>query len=725
MSEWKVEVVRVGRIEKHPNADSLSLTNVHGGYPVAFRTGDFEEGSFAVYVPIDSVVPDTEQWKFLDGHRHVKARKLRGIFSMGLLVPAQPGWEAGRDVAAEMNITRWEEPLYSVGVDSIDERCSFDFPVYTDVEALRRWSDVLVPGERVIATEKIHGCLRRDSKITMFDGSKKDICRVIVGDVVLGVDLSGNICPSVVTNTWDNGKTSSWRKIKLTRKKVKNGNSFCRVVCTDNHQIAVKLKNNVLSWKDASEVCGGDCVLIHRSDISIPEIQRQVLLGMMLGDAFPACGQKTDCAWSITWSHTIKDVGYVEWIERALGDVFKQGSRSERETGFGSKSLTGCTIWSRDIYEKFRGFKESSDKRKVVPGWVKDELTPLALAFWYMDDGSLGYGDGEVQDNTASFATCSFDNDDHKILLSALARLGINATMVEYDYKRIRLDTKNAEKLFLLIAPYIPVCMQRKLPLRYRGGQGWLPPVDAPQRYTQLVEQTVISNDVIHMPHMTSKCDLTTETHNFFANETLVHNSNCRAVWHDDRLWVGSHTRVKKRTDSSAWWNAVLGTGLEDTLRRHPDVVIFGESHGYTGGFPYDSTNERRIRFRAFDAMQLDTHTYFDWEEFQALVADLRIDQAPVLYDGPWDHDAIVPLAEGMTTLGGKHVREGFVVRPEKERYTGMLSCDNVSDEDRVKAGRRSERWGASASADPRGILGRTILKYHGEQFLTKTKGKR
>lgn len=34
MTEFHVEVVRIGSIEKHPGADTLSVTNIHGGYPV-------------------------------------------------------------------------------------------------------------------------------------------------------------------------------------------------------------------------------------------------------------------------------------------------------------------------------------------------------------------------------------------------------------------------------------------------------------------------------------------------------------------------------------------------------------------------------------------------------------------------------------------------------------------------------------------------------------------
>jgi hypothetical protein len=50
MSEWIVRVVEIGEVVKHPNADSLSITEVEG-YPCIIRTGDFQTGDKAVYIP--------------------------------------------------------------------------------------------------------------------------------------------------------------------------------------------------------------------------------------------------------------------------------------------------------------------------------------------------------------------------------------------------------------------------------------------------------------------------------------------------------------------------------------------------------------------------------------------------------------------------------------------------------------------------------------------------
>src|SRR3990172_4787771 len=156
MSEFKATVVRVGPIEKHPNADTLGLTKVFDS-PVIVKLGDFKEGELAAHVPVDSLVPgDDPRWAFLQGHNRIKAKRLRGIFSMGLLTKAEPGWAEGQDVLAELKIKKYEppEPMSTGGED---EKCPFGWPKYVDIEGLRRWPDILKEGEEVALTEKVHG----------------------------------------------------------------------------------------------------------------------------------------------------------------------------------------------------------------------------------------------------------------------------------------------------------------------------------------------------------------------------------------------------------------------------------------------------------------------------------------------------------------------------------------------------------------------------------------
>lgn len=156
-STHKVEVVEV-RLLPHPNADSLSIVKVWD-YTCVVKTSDWHDGDLAAYIPPDSVVPATEQFAFLDGHYRIKARKMRGIWSQGLLMPAPEGSKLGDDVAELMGITHWEPPLEVMGTNGIDAKAPENFrdlSVY-DIDTGFRYNKDFVEGEEVVATCKLDG----------------------------------------------------------------------------------------------------------------------------------------------------------------------------------------------------------------------------------------------------------------------------------------------------------------------------------------------------------------------------------------------------------------------------------------------------------------------------------------------------------------------------------------------------------------------------------------
>lgn len=165
-SEASVNVVRIGAIEKHPNADTLGIVTVHDGYPVCVRLDDWKPGDLAAYLPVDSVVDKSRpEFAWLEKPR-IKAKRLRGVFSMGLLVPAPAGAQEGDDVTEALGVTHWDpEAERGNGPKNAGEDepgpVGWVFPVYTDIEPLRRHKHVLEPGEPVVVTEKIHGANAR------------------------------------------------------------------------------------------------------------------------------------------------------------------------------------------------------------------------------------------------------------------------------------------------------------------------------------------------------------------------------------------------------------------------------------------------------------------------------------------------------------------------------------------------------------------------------------
>jgi RNA ligase (TIGR02306 family) len=164
MTEFRVEVVRIGPVRKHENADTLSITDVHGGYPVCFKSGEYAEGDLATYIPVDAIMPDAPEWAFLGSKRRVEAKRLRGVFSMGMLTKIHNGAALGDDVQLALGIEKWDpsEDGASRGFtpknpDGTDESPpSIAIPVY-DIEGYRKHKGVLTDGEEVVLTEKIHG----------------------------------------------------------------------------------------------------------------------------------------------------------------------------------------------------------------------------------------------------------------------------------------------------------------------------------------------------------------------------------------------------------------------------------------------------------------------------------------------------------------------------------------------------------------------------------------
>ena len=164
MSTFRIEVVPVA-LERHPNADSLSIVRVFG-WTVCVRTADWVGVDCGAYICPDSIVPDTPQFAFLGDHRRIKVKKLRGVVSQGLLVPAPAGSNIGDDVAAILGVTHYDPPLPLTGGGEAEAAPCGYRPTY-DVEGWFRYRHLFVPGEPVVVTEKIHGC---SSRFTHYDG---------------------------------------------------------------------------------------------------------------------------------------------------------------------------------------------------------------------------------------------------------------------------------------------------------------------------------------------------------------------------------------------------------------------------------------------------------------------------------------------------------------------------------------------------------------------------
>lgn len=167
-TEFDLAVVTVGELSPHPNADRLEITHV-SGRPVVVRKGEYAPGDSALYVPVDALVPTSRpEFAFLakpgrERHR-VQAARLRGVFSMGLLVKVPAGSDAN-SFGIEKYVSPQERALEGQAARTEAQRAAkkaggLQLPVY-GLDSARKYADTLRPGEEIVVTEKIHGCNAR------------------------------------------------------------------------------------------------------------------------------------------------------------------------------------------------------------------------------------------------------------------------------------------------------------------------------------------------------------------------------------------------------------------------------------------------------------------------------------------------------------------------------------------------------------------------------------
>ena len=179
-------VVEIGEMIKHPNADMLSTSQVAGNFTVVMNTAQWEEtfskrgNRLAAYIyPEGKIGSKLPQFDFLgerEKDRIVKAKKIRGIISYGLLTQLPEGnFTPGDSVDDIFEITHYEPDegvTISTKADSSHSPKDITVPKY-DVEALRK-AVHLFEGKEIVATEKAHGSsakfLYKDNEV--FIGSR-------------------------------------------------------------------------------------------------------------------------------------------------------------------------------------------------------------------------------------------------------------------------------------------------------------------------------------------------------------------------------------------------------------------------------------------------------------------------------------------------------------------------------------------------------------------------
>lgn len=544
-------IITTIQTREHPNADRLLIGDCLGFTVVVGK--NTKDGELGIFFPADGQLSDdfciannlyplvNEQGNRIGGgfisrkDRRVKAQNFRQVNSEGFWVPMSylnylgniPNFEVGDRISSingNLICNKWISPATRAYINSKGKKNARNrretpwLTMHPDTKQLRYELGRIPDKSTVVITEKCHGtCLAYNSRVLMYNGRHKSMNKIEIGDTVVGYSENGAIVPSEVTDVMKYPPADSkWLKIK-TNKTGKPIGSFNLLNCTDTHRIWTTNRG----WQKAKDLISTDILLGAKSYITINDIGVEILKGKALGDGHIDRHNKT---WAVSYSHSEKQLEYLEHCSYVLGD-FSTGSVGEATSGFGSNMLRARTKQTPQIKDIFSEW--FNHDIKIVPEGF--EFSPISLAYFYMDDGSLSHSD--KQKDRANFAVCNFSEESVRNLVSAFSRLDIKATSYKDSegYFRIRLNTVEAYKMFHIIVKYVPHCMRYKLPEELRD----LPYVDISDEvitYTRYFEYDLHIISIEEDTDQHYRYDITTSTSNFIANNTLVHNSG-RSGW--------------------------------------------------------------------------------------------------------------------------------------------------------------------------------------------------
>ncbi len=203
----------------------------------------------------------------------------------------------------------------------------------------------------------------------------------------------------------------------------------------------------------------------YKKNLKLTKRQREILIGTLLGDSHLET-QNDEKTFRLKVEHSFKQKEYVDWLYREFRDwvlsppkVRERFVRLRTVSGvyakyyFNTLSVGSLRFYAQQFYV---------ERKKAVPRLIHKWLTPLALAVWYMDDGSIKSN----HHRTVFLNTQGFAIRDSRVLQKALLeKYGIKTQLRADRYQRqIYFSAETVDKFLTMIERYIIPSMRYKLP---------------------------------------------------------------------------------------------------------------------------------------------------------------------------------------------------------------------------------------------------------------------
>jgi uracil-DNA glycosylase family 4 len=386
----------------------------------------------------------------------------------------------------------------------------------------------------------VNKCLRYNAKVQLGDGSWERIGRLVrsrYDGPVMSVDADGRLVRRRVIG-WHASPLAGRRVFRLTYRSAKSaGAGQVSIELTGDHEVLTDR-----GFVPVERLPAGSLIATGQG---LSRIAYDVVCGTLLGD-----GHLTAASSYLSFSHSEHQEGYATFKAGLLAELAPRANRLMVAAVSGGPAAYPVVHVRTLAHRALRMLRGSFYRpRKRVPLWMAEQLSPLMLAVWFMDDGHLRIRPGKRP--LADIATYGFPREDLGLLVAGLARLGISAKVLG-GRPRIAFGVPATRALSELVAPFVPRAMRYKLH----------PEIEAriPFDPTRLrPEEPEVFYDEVNVRDMTDRyrsditffCIDVEETHNFVTAGGVVHN--CRPPRNRDpqpdeiaacRPWLDAQIRL-------------------------------------------------------------------------------------------------------------------------------------------------------------------------------------
>ena len=203
----------------------------------------------------------------------------------------------------------------------------------------------------------------------------------------------------------------------------------------------------------------------YKKSLALSKRQKEILIGLLLGDGHleklytPRVGR-------IKVEQSYKHKDYVDWLYKEFRNWVRSKPKAKRKKVWNKIYWNyGFLTYGHRLLGEFRErFYEG--KKKIVPNDLEKDITPLGLAVWFMDDGSI-----KSKRHKGFFLNVQdFKKSDVRKLQKMLKNKFSIPSSTRKDEKgeQMYLGGESGEKFIGIIKSYMIPSMEYKIPRALR-----------------------------------------------------------------------------------------------------------------------------------------------------------------------------------------------------------------------------------------------------------------